>query len=154
MSAPAGRYGSHCRCRRNRHGLAWLPCWLARERVRTGALLPLLPEEEPFSLRRSRALAGYATAAVASPPRRQRVDRGAAQGDGNALAADRGAMSHGAGDVCTRSREKARHVPLEFAPGAMKFMGSKSHSPSRSGTERERCIRRTKRYASRYESPS
>lgn len=24
------------------HGLAWLPCWLIRERVRTGALVPLL----------------------------------------------------------------------------------------------------------------
>lgn len=29
-------------------GLAWLPCWLVRERVRAGALVPLLPEEEPF----------------------------------------------------------------------------------------------------------
>ncbi len=26
------------------HGLAWLPCWLVRDRVRAGALVPLLPD--------------------------------------------------------------------------------------------------------------
>jgi DNA-binding transcriptional LysR family regulator len=29
-------------------GLAWLPCWLIRERVRAGTLVPLLPEQPPF----------------------------------------------------------------------------------------------------------
>jgi DNA-binding transcriptional LysR family regulator len=29
-------------------GLAWLPCWLIRERVRAGALVPLLPDQPPF----------------------------------------------------------------------------------------------------------
>ena len=29
-------------------GLAWLPFWLVRERIQTGALLPLLPEQPGF----------------------------------------------------------------------------------------------------------
>lgn len=29
-------------------GLAWLPCWLVRERIQAGALVPLLPDEPGF----------------------------------------------------------------------------------------------------------
>ena len=29
-------------------GLAWLPCWLIRERIQAGALVPLLPDQPPF----------------------------------------------------------------------------------------------------------
>ncbi len=37
------------------YGLAWLPCWLIRDRVRTGALVPLL-ENTPRLVFRSHAL--------------------------------------------------------------------------------------------------
>ena len=29
-------------------GLAWLPCWLVRERIQAGALVPLLPDQPGF----------------------------------------------------------------------------------------------------------
>ncbi len=29
-------------------GLAWLPCWLIRERIQAGALVPLLPDQPKF----------------------------------------------------------------------------------------------------------